>query len=187
MRTYLGRVFDNPSRVFSDEILRPELQDPESFADGVMHIAEAQQRVALRYMNDGGYEAACPPLRAVLSIMAYGDYEGKTIGDAEIRNMFTRDALLSSDWYQRRLGEKKRRDVEHWKKFEQTLREFLSDDSEADVASQLNLQQRLEFVCAQLKTAQAPDYEQALVGTLGVDPMQPSPYDKPMLDRLANA
>ena len=76
-RTYLARVFDNPPKVLADEILRPELQDPESFADGVLHIAEAQQRVAQTYFEDGGYELACPPLQAVLSVMAHGEYQGK--------------------------------------------------------------------------------------------------------------
>jgi hypothetical protein len=163
------------------------LQDPESFSDGVMQITEAQQRVALRYMDDGGYEAACPPLRAVLSIMAYGDYEGKGIEAAEVRNMFTRAALLDSDWYQRRLAEKKRRDVEHWQKFDRTLRSVLTEETEADVVQQLNLQARLQYVADQLKIAQHPDYEKSLVGTLGVDPMQPSPYDEAMVNRLANA
>jgi len=187
VRTYLGRVFDNPSRVFPEELLRPELQDPESFRDGVMQITEAQQRVALRYMDDGGYEAACPPLRAVLSIMAYGDYEGKGIEAAEVRNMFTRAALLDSEWYQRRLVEKKRRDVEHWQKFDRTLRDFVTEESKTDVVQQLNLQARLQYVADQLKIAQHPDYEKSLVGTLGVDPMQPSPYDEAMVNRLANA
>jgi hypothetical protein len=187
VRTYLGRVFDNPSRVFSEEILRPELQDPESFADGVIYIAEAQRRVASQYMNDGGYEAACPPLRAILSIMAYGDYEGKTIEDAQIREMFTRDALLGSDWYKRRLAEKKRRDIAHWQKLETKLLDRLADETEAAIAKQLNLQARLQYVYEQLKAAQDSNYETSLVGTLGVDPMQPSPYDKIMLDRLASA
>ena len=187
VRTYLARVFDNPSRVFSEEILRPELQDPESFADGVMHIAAAQKRVALLYMTDGGYEAACPPVRAILDIMAHGEHEGKTIDDPAIRQLFDRESLLQSDWYRFRLAEKKRRDVKHWQGFEARLLDFLADETEHDVAQELNLQKRLAYVHEQLKIAQSSDYEESLVGTLGVDPMRPSPNDKLMLDRLANA
>ena len=54
VRTYLARVFDNPSKVFTEEFLQPEKQDRESYADGILHIAETQQKVAEQYMNDGG-------------------------------------------------------------------------------------------------------------------------------------
>ncbi len=103
VRRYLGRVFDNPSKVFSDDILKPEIQDPASFADGILHIAEAQRKVALLYMEDGGYEAACPPLRAVLSVMAYGNYEGKSITDPKSEicshvNRCFRAIGIAADW-----------------------------------------------------------------------------------------
>lgn len=171
VRTYLGRLFDNPSRVFTEQILRPELQDPESFADGVVYIAEAQKKVSLRYMKDGGFEAACPPLRAVLSIMSQGDYEGKTINDPELRQLFTRESLLESDWYKQRLAEKKNRDIAHWQGFESRLVDFVSDETEKDVAKELNLQSRLAYVRDQLSITQHADYEETLIGTLGVDPM----------------
>ena len=60
VRTYLGRLFDNPTKVFPEEILQPELQDAESFADGILHIAEAQQRVAAAYFEDGGLRTGVP-------------------------------------------------------------------------------------------------------------------------------
>ena len=185
VRTYLGRVFDNPSRVFTEEILKPELQDPDSFADGVMQIAAAQKKVAMQYMNDGGYEAACPPLRAVLDIMAYGEHEGKTIDDLQIRQMFTRAALLESDWYKWRLTEKKYRDIAHWERFEACLLDFLADETEQDIAKELSLQERLAYVHKQLEICKRSDYVDSLVGTLGVDPMRMSPNDQIMVDRLA--
>jgi hypothetical protein len=184
VRTFLARVFDNPSKVFTDEILNPELQDPESFADGLLHIAEAQQRVAQRYFEDGGYELACPPLQAVLSVMARGDYEGKQITDPEVRQMFTRDALLSSDWYRRRLAAKKDKDIEHWQSFQQRLEGFI--ERKSATAQTLGLADRLQYVQQQLSIAQSPDYEQQLVGTLGVDPLQPSMTDATLVNRLAS-
>jgi hypothetical protein len=183
---YLARVFDNPARVFTDEILRPELQDPASFADGILHIAEAQKKVALNYLQDGGYELACPPLRAALSVMAYGDYEGKSLTDPEVRQLFTRQSLLASDWYRRRLATKKDRDLCHWQTMETQLRQFIAASSDSDVVEQLDLPGRLEYARRQLAIVQSPDYEQSLVGTLGADPMQPSPRDKLLIDRLAS-
>ena len=98
-RTFLGRVFDHPARVFPDELLRPETQDVEAFVDGVRNIVEAQQHVACQYFEDRSIDDACPPLRALLSIMANGSFEGKDAHDPEIRRMFTLDYLLASDWY----------------------------------------------------------------------------------------
>ena len=94
---YFGRVFDNPGSVFNEAILRPETQDPESFADGVQYIMEAYERVALQYFEDGSIEEACPPLKVLLSIMAYGEHEGRDERHPEVRRMFTREALLTSE------------------------------------------------------------------------------------------
>ncbi len=183
VRTYLARVFDNPDKVFTDEILQPELQDADSFADGILHIAEAQQRVAQRYLDDGGYELACPPLRAVLSIMACGEYEGKKITDPEVRDLFTRQSLLQSDWYRRRLTAKKQQDIQHWQALEQRLEECIASKSMA--ADELDLHDRLRYAKEQRAIAESPEYEQQLIGTLGADPMQPSMTDATLVDRLA--
>jgi hypothetical protein len=63
-------------------------------------------RVALNYFEDGGVEAACPPLKALLHIMAHGEHEGKNLRHPDIRALFTREAMLASDWYQARLDAK---------------------------------------------------------------------------------
>ena len=46
--------------------------------------------------------------------MAHGHYQGKDARDPEIRALFTREALLASDWYKERLRVKQERDVELW-------------------------------------------------------------------------
>lgn len=183
VRTYLARVFDNPSKVFTDEILQPELEDPESFADGILHIAEAQKKVAERYLTDQGYELACPPLQAVLNIMANGEHEGKTITDPEIRNLFTRESLLASDWYRRRLAAQKQTDIRHWRSFEQRLEQYIT--RKAGSAEELDLSDRLRYATEMREAAESPDYEATLVGTIGADPMQPSTTDATLASRLA--
>ncbi|WP_235952060.1 hypothetical protein [Crateriforma spongiae] len=185
VHTYLARVFDSPDKVFTDDILKPELQDAESFADGILHIAEAQQRVAKRYFEDGSYELACPPLQAILSILANGDYEGKTVDHPDVRALFDRDHLLASDWYRRRLVAKQTRDIDHWKGFENRLQAYLAEPSNlrsgiADVAKQ-----RLQVVEDRLKEARSEAYLDSLVGTLGADPLQPSLSDPSMVRKLA--
>lgn len=185
VRTYLARVFDNPSKVFSDNILQPERQDPASFSDGILHITEAQKRVATQYMEDGGYELACPPLKVVLSIMAYGEYEGKTIADPELRSMFTREALLKSDWYGQRLAAKKDRELAHWKAFEQRILDQIDQGPSANGIKQSDLQSRLDYVRDQLAKVQSPDYMDSLVGTLGTEPMRATTHAAALEERLA--
>ena len=186
VRIFLARIFDNPSKVFTEEILKPELQDPESFADGVLHIAEAQQRVASRYFEDHGYELACPPLKAVLSIMRHGEFEGKTIDDPQIRKLFTRESLLSSDWYQRRLVTRRHREIDHWRMCERRLEEFLNDPAHWEVAAELQLRDRLGHAQQELSRVSSHHHLSELVGTIGADPLEPSLNDPEMIDRLAS-
>ncbi|MCC5849043.1 MAG: hypothetical protein JJU29_13235 [Verrucomicrobia bacterium] len=102
-RSIFGRVFSHPDLVLTEEMLKPELQSLEYFVDGISNIVEAQRKAAHNYFEDGGIDLAIPPLKALLHIMAHGDYEGKTLDDPEIRGMFTLEATLESDWYKARL------------------------------------------------------------------------------------
>ena len=120
---FLGRIFEVPDAVFPLEMLRPELQDPEMFAAGVDAIVDSQRRVAMNYFEDGSVEAACPPLRALLEIMVHGSYRGMDIRHSEIRAMFTREALLASDWYRERLQVKQIRDIALWRRHVSALEE----------------------------------------------------------------
>jgi phosphoenolpyruvate carboxykinase (diphosphate) len=184
VRTYLARVFDNPGKVLTDEILRPELQDLDSYADGVMQVVESQQKVAQKYFEDGGFEIACPPLRAVLAIMAQGHFEGKSLDHPEIRSLFTKESLLSSDWYRRRLQTKALHDQQHWQSFVERLEHSIKA-SENEVAVQLGLAERLRYAKERLAEASSPSYLDSLVGTIGLDPMVPSLTDPSMLNKLA--
>jgi hypothetical protein len=185
VRTYLARVFDNPSKVFSEEILKPEKQDLDSFADGILHIAEAQQKVARGYLDDGGYELACPPLQAILNILATGKHEGKTVNDPEIRDLFTLKNLLASDWYRRRLVEQQDRDIQHWKDCIGRLEGYLESFNGDGLTISMDIDERLEYAKNQLANAQKPDYLDRLQGTLGADPMRVAANDPVLADRLA--
>ena len=43
---FFGRIFNHPGTVFTDAMLRPELQCAEIFAEGMDNIVETQRRVA---------------------------------------------------------------------------------------------------------------------------------------------
>ena len=168
-RAFFGRVFDNPSKVFDDAILQPETQDLDAFADGVKNITEAQQRVAAAYLEDQSIRTACPPLQALLSIMATGSFEGKDVHHPEIRAMFTRDSLLSSEWYHDRLRCKQQRDIALWKRHVAYLDEFLAKPTHQAEAQRLEVKERRERAAAELIRVSGAEYVTELIGTLGTD------------------
>jgi hypothetical protein len=170
--TFFGRVFDNPSKVFDDAILRPETQSKEDFVDGIKNITEAQQRVAAAYLEDGSVNAACPPLRALIHIMARGNWEGMDAHHPELRAMFTRESLLKSDWYRQRLETKQKRDVALWKRHVAYLDQFIGKPTHRDEAQRLGLAQRRDRAAAELARVQSPEYLEELEGTIGADPIR---------------
>lgn len=171
VRRFFGRVFDNPGKVFDESILRPETQDQEAFADGIQHIMEAYERVAKQYFDDGSIEEACPPLRALLHIMAEGHFEGKDERDPEIRAMFTRDNLVQSDWYRKRLETKQARDIELWTRHCVSLSTYIAEQERLDETFKAELETRLNGAKSMLERVSSPSYVDELVGTIGTDPL----------------
>ncbi len=172
VHTFLGRIFDNPMSVFTEEILQPEKQDPGIFADGVHNIVEAQQRAAQAYFRDGTVEFACPPLRALLHIMAHGQYDGMTVSDPEFRAMFTREALLGSKWYAERLRIKQNRDVALWRRHVESLERFLALPGHREEAQRLGIDERLLYARRELTRVSRETYLADLAGTIGADPIE---------------
>ncbi len=170
VQTFCGRVLGNPSTLFDEELLRPELQDRAVFAEGMANIVQAMRTAAESYFADGSVEDAVPPLHALLHIMRDGAWNGVGLDDPKFRALFTREAVLASDWYAARLVAQQRRDVAHWTKQVEYLQRFLSRQTYADVAARFNIPQRLAAAETALSAARASDYPQNLAGTLGVDP-----------------
>ncbi len=170
-RTFFGRVFNHPHSVFTDEMLRPETQDMAVFADGMDNICATHQRVAQSYFDDGTITLACPPLRALLHIMAKGDYEGRGLDAPDVRSLFTREYLLGSDWYADRLAAKQQADVVLWTRHVRTLEEFIATAANKAVTTRLHLTKRLHESQAELARVSAAAYLDALRGTLGRQPL----------------
>ncbi len=166
----MGRIFELPSKVFTEEILRPELQERDMFAEGIENIVATYKRVAENYFNDGSVEAACPPLKALLNIMATGSYEGKGLGDPEIRMLFTRETLMASEWYAERLQVRQERDAALYTGFVNRITEMRERNGNATIDGELKLAERLEKARTRLAEIQAPEYLKRLKGTIGADP-----------------
>jgi hypothetical protein len=169
VHAYFGKVFDSPTLVFDEAMLRPETQDMDAYVDGIKNIAEAQQRVARAYFEDGSINDACPPLQALLHIMAKGSYRGMTAENPAIRNMFTREYLLQSDWYQERLHIKQQRDAALWKMNRDYLEHKMDDTTEDETEKWADLQERIEKAENMIAWVTSQNYLDRLQGTLGAD------------------
>jgi hypothetical protein len=167
---FLGRVFETPDAVFTEPLLRPETQDRAQFVSGIDAMVEAQQRVARLYFDDGSVEHACPPVKALLHIMAHGHYQGNGIESPAIRGLFQREGLLGSDWYQERLRVKQRKDVALWRRHVENLERAL-ENMDAGEAKRLELDTRLAAARDELARVKSAEYLGSLVGTIGADPM----------------
>lgn len=168
MRAYFGRIFLHPDTVFTPEMLRPELQDADIFADSVRTISTTHARVAKAYFDDGTVSLAVPPIRALLEIMVNGVCsEGWTLDDPELREMFTRESVLASDWYAERIDAKQAEAVRRAERGIAHLEQFMADPRNASACEEVDVQARLDQVRKFHDRAVTAEYRQQLVGTLG--------------------
>ena len=167
----MNRLFDEPLAVFNEHMLKPELQGMDDYVDGINNITEAMQRAALPYFEEGSVEAAIPPLKVLLNVMAYGQYEGKDISDPELRKMFEREEVIKSDWYKARLKLKQEKDVAFYKKQIAYLEDFKANKDNAILVDEMEIAGRIEKAKSCLKHAESKQYSSELVGTIGADPL----------------
>ena len=167
----MGRIFDNPATVFPEDMLKPELQSIEDYVDGINNIVEAQQKVAKAYIEDGSIEAAIPPLKAILYIMAEGKFDGHDINSPEVRNLFNYKNVISSDWYKERLEKKVCLEIV---RLTQSL-EYLSNIKESMISDLMNepvikdISTKIDSVEQELEKAKANDAWKDYIGTIGAD------------------
>ena len=166
---YFGRVFADPASIFTEEMLRPELQDKESFADGLSNIIETQRKVAKLYFEDESFNYACPPLKALLKIMA-NPKEEKNLRSLEVRSLFDSENLINSDWYRKRIEAKCKVDQRLWEKHYNALKNFNADSIYNDEQEKLNIPEKIISVKENIAATEDSSYPDSLIGTIGVDP-----------------
>jgi hypothetical protein len=169
--TYLGRLFDTPAAVFPDDMLHPELQSLPEFVDGVENIAEAMKKSAAAYIEDGSIKAAIPPLQAILSVMATGSFQGKSIEDPELRRLFDKDYVLASDWYKARLEAYRGQEISYLESSMIYLRRFLAERADSGSLQARKVQAELSKVRDRLALLSEKEYLQVIEGSIGKDPL----------------
>jgi hypothetical protein len=164
---YLGKIFDEPQSIFSEDILRPETQGMEAFVDGVLNIVNGHKKAALNYFQDGSIEEAIPPIKALLHIMVYGEYEGMTLESKEIRDLFKRENVISSDWYTERIKNKQKIDIQLMEKMIDNLESFTSNPINASVIKEFRYDERLKKAKEVKAYYQTDAYLEELKGSIG--------------------
>jgi len=171
VRHFFARVFNHPHAVFTEEMLKPELQGLDIFVDGMDNIVATQKRVAKMYFDDGSLAQACPPLKALLHLMRHDQWEGKGLEHPEVRQLFTRANLLASDWYAARLNARQAVDRRLWRRHVDYLDKFVKRASHADEALRLGIPHRLARARRKLEEVESSGYLGTLSGTLGAEPV----------------
>lgn len=166
---FMARIFSKPDAVFNEEMLRPETQDMETFVASIDNLSITQKRVAEGFLRDNTVDQLCPPLKALIYVMTEGNYKGMDRNDPEFRAMFTRDAVLNSDWYKERLIEKQNRDIAQWTKNVAYMEEVIGRQNFAETSVRLGLPERLAEARETLEKVSSSAYLDSLQGTIGVD------------------
>ncbi len=168
--SFFGRIFNHPHAVLTEEMLRPELQDPAEFADAVDNVVATHRRVAEHYFADGSIEEACPPLRALLHVMRDGHHEGRSLEHPELRALFDRESVLASGWYADRLKARQRIDRHRLQQAIRYGEKFAATPAYSDETERLAIRDRISAARVLLERAKHADYLRQLVGTTGAEP-----------------
>jgi hypothetical protein len=166
---YLGKIFDEPQMVFSEDILKPEKQSLEAFVDGVKNITDGHKKVAQAYMRDGSINEAIPPLKALLYIMADGTYEGHTIESPQVRDLFKKENIIHSEWYTKRLENKRQIEIRLIEKKVRNVEAFIADPINKTIIDALDYDIKLEEAKIELEHLKSEGYLASQVGTLGAE------------------
>ena len=168
---FLGRIFTDPVSVLPEDMLKPELQDEGQYADSIKNLLETGKNIAQRYFNDNSIEKACPPLKALLTIMTEGEWEGNKLTDKKFRDLFEPSNILQSDWYNERLKTRIQVTRNYWESRIEYLNNFIKDQANKENCKRLSILEKKEFALNAL--AELTDNKAAvdrIFGCLGTDP-----------------
>jgi hypothetical protein len=87
-----------------------------------------------------------------------------------LREMFTRESLMGSDWYHARLEARQSADRRLWCRHIEYLEQALSRDAHDTPGLRPELDRRRDVARRELEWVTSGGYLDSLVGTLGLDP-----------------
>jgi hypothetical protein len=166
---FMGKIFDEPQTVFDESLLKPETQDLELFVDGINNIVNGHEKIAKSYISDGTVVGAIPPLKALLYIMASGEYKGMKVDDDEFRELFKYDYVIKSDWYKERLENRQQIEIRLIKRKIDNLEAFINDSINESILDRFGYKEKLGLAKEKLEFYKSNKYLESLIGTIGAD------------------
>ncbi|EMD46379.1 Hypothetical protein EHI5A_126350, partial [Entamoeba histolytica KU27] len=163
---FLRTLFSMPNSVMPEDFLKPELQDLAIYADSYEYMSQTDKGIAMNYVKDGTVEGACPPLKALIYIMANGEYNGMTRESKEFREMFDPEVVLNSEWYKERLVTRQKLEVAKLNKDLAYLNKTIAEKPR--LAETLNKQ--IAAVKEELQYVSSEEYLHDINGSIGTDP-----------------
>jgi hypothetical protein len=167
--SFFGRILLSSDTVFSDEILKPELQDMDIFADSMENMVNAHKRAAAIFFEDGSIAKACPPIKALLHIMAKGDYNGMTMVSDEFRAMFYPENILASDWYIKRLRVSKEITLNRYKRCLDYMLSFGVSHANSPILNSIGLDKAIKETRSTIDQLSEATEDNLGFGTIGAD------------------
>ncbi|ELP84304.1 hypothetical protein EIN_065890 [Entamoeba invadens IP1] len=163
---FFSSIFTAPNSVMPEDFLKPEKQDLAIYADSYEYMAQTDKGIAGNYIEDGTVEGACPPLKALLYIMANGSYNGMTIESKEFRDLFDPKAVFASEWYKLRLQTRQKVEEKKLNKDLTYLNKMLANRPR--IADKIN--EQIKEVKEELAYISSEQYLQDIDGSIGTDP-----------------
>lgn len=180
MNRFWGNVLSQPHRALTSDMLRPEEQDLSAYVDGIDNIVASGRNAATHYFEDGTVELAAPPVKALLHIMHHGYYDMPTesgepqrltLASPELREMFTAEHLLDSDWYRDRLQTQCDKDIALFERNFEQITDFLEGSGAIlDETERSEYEGRRDRMVEMLQVARGSSYIESLRGSIGADP-----------------
>ena len=128
--------------------------------------------MARAYFKDGTVDLAVPPLRALLEVMADGvTSQGHDLASPEFRELFTREAVLASDWYAQRLDAQQAAAVARAEAGLAAIERFVATPGNEEPTARLGMAARVEAARAEAERLASPELRAQLVGTTGSTPL----------------
>ena len=166
---FMGKVFDEPESIFDESLLKPESQDIDAFVEGIDNIVKGHEKIAKAYISDGTVNDAIPPLKALIYIMANGEYEGLKVDNEKFRKQFEYEYVINSDWYKERLKNKQQIEINLIKKKISNLEKFIENPINESIISVYGYDERLKNANEQLEYYKSNEYLESIIGTIGAD------------------
>ncbi len=96
-------------------------------------------------------------------------YDNDDITSPEVRTLFTRESVLKSEWYKKRLIKKQSIEINLIEQKIKNMEAFIANPINKSIVTSDGLAYKLETANITLKYLASKDYLNSLVGTLGAD------------------